>query len=486
MSLPPPLKAGRNDPCLCGSGKKYKQCCLKVASASDDSPWRQQRDASGRLAQEMLNFARQNFARDLDAAWLDFNQDDAPLPIEEDPEEGQIFVPYFLFDWDPEPRPRRRPPVVGLIARSYLSKKGSRLPELERLILEQAFTQPLTFYEVVRCNPGEGIVVRDVLLGAETDVIERTASRLLRPGDLSYGQICELPEVTTLGRLAPLCIPPSHKAAIVELRTHLRKKIAKQNRELTVPDLIRYREDIRTTYLNVRDSMRTPPRLTNTDGDPFVLHTLTFRTGSALAAFEALAPLARGISKTELLKGAKFDGDGALLGVELPWQKKGNRIHQDWDNTLLGQLSISGRSLVVDVNSEKRAAKIRQEIERRLGILVTHRKTVTQRPEAVLEKTKRRHTGNRSVSQPKSEEPAFTEEMQAEIQRQVENWIFQKVPALGGRTPLEAVGDPDGKEIVESLLLGWERQNETIADPQVFRPDINAIRRLLQLTPSAR
>ena len=70
--------------------------------------------------------------------------------------------------------------------------------------------------------------------------------------------------------------------------------------------------------------------------------------------------------------------DGALLSVELPWQKKGNRIHQDWDNTLLGHLSISGRSLVVDVNSEKRAAKIRQEIERRLGILVTHQKTVTQ------------------------------------------------------------------------------------------------------------
>jgi hypothetical protein len=482
MPLPPHRKTGRNDPCPCGSGKKYKQCCLKVASASDDSPWRQQRDASGRLAQEMLNFARQNFAGNLDAAWLDFNQDDSPLPIEEDPEEGQIFVPYFLFDWDPEPRSRRRLP--GLIARSYLSKKGSRLPELERLILEQALTQPLSFYEVVRCNPGERMVLRDVLLGAEMDVIERTASRMLQPGDLSYGQICELPAVTTLGRLAPLCIPPRHKAAIVGLRRKLQKKIAKQNRELTVPDLIRYREDIRTTYLNVRDSIRTPPRLTNTDGDPFVLHTLTFRTGSAHAAFEALAPLARGISKSELLKGAKFAGDGTLLSVEIPWQKKGNRIHKDWDNTLLGHLRISGRSLVVDVNSENRAAKIRQEIERSLGILVTHQKT--QRSEATLEKTKHRHTANRSLSQPESEEPAFTEEMQAEIQRQVENWIFQKVPVLGGRTPLEAVGDPDGKEIVESLLLGWERQYETMTDLRAFRPDINAIRRLLQLTPSAR
>ncbi len=52
------------------------------------------------------------------------------------------------------------------------------------------------------------MVLRDVLIGGEMEVIERTASRMLRPGDLGYGQICELPEVTTLGRLAPLCIPP--------------------------------------------------------------------------------------------------------------------------------------------------------------------------------------------------------------------------------------------------------------------------------------
>jgi hypothetical protein len=490
MPLPPHQKTGRNDPCPCGSGKKYKQCCLKIASASDDSPWIQQHDASARLTQEMLNFAGQNFLSNLGAAWLDFNQDDSPIPVEEDTEEAQIFVPYFLFDWDPEPRSRRGPPVAGLIARSYLSKKGSRLPELERLILEQALTQPLSFYEVVRCRPGEGMVVRDVLLGEEVEVVERAASRMLRPGDLGYGQLCELPEVTTFSRLAPLCISPSYKASIVGLRRKLQKKVAKQNRELTVADLIRCREDIRSVYLNIRDARRTPPRLTNTDGDPFVLHTLTFRTGSALAAFEALAPLARGIPKTELLKGAKFDAVGTLLTVELPWQKKGNRIHKDWDNTLLGHLTISGRSLVVDVNSEKRAAKIRQEIERRLGILVTHQKTVTQRPEAAPEKAKHRQTAKRSVSQPKSEEPsadpAFTAEMQAEIQRQAENWIFQKVPLLGGRTPLEAIADPDGKEIVESLLLGWERQNETMTDPGVFRPDINAIRRLLQLIPSVR
>lgn len=35
-------KAGRNDPCPCGSGKKYKRCCLTQTDArvEDDSPVR--------------------------------------------------------------------------------------------------------------------------------------------------------------------------------------------------------------------------------------------------------------------------------------------------------------------------------------------------------------------------------------------------------------------------------------------------------------
>ena len=28
-ALEPPVKVGRNDPCPCGSGKKYKKCCMQ-------------------------------------------------------------------------------------------------------------------------------------------------------------------------------------------------------------------------------------------------------------------------------------------------------------------------------------------------------------------------------------------------------------------------------------------------------------------------
>ena len=35
--------------------------------------------------------------------------------------------------------------------------------------------------------------------------------------------------------------------------------------------------------------------------------------------------------------------------------------------------------------------------------------------------------------------------------------------------------------MVEALLQGWERQNEVPGSPGIVRPDINALRRLLNL-----
>ena len=32
-------KIGRNDPCPCGSGKKYKQCCERKAQALSPTAW---------------------------------------------------------------------------------------------------------------------------------------------------------------------------------------------------------------------------------------------------------------------------------------------------------------------------------------------------------------------------------------------------------------------------------------------------------------
>jgi hypothetical protein len=484
-------KTGRNDPCPCGSGKKYKHCCLSSGPAatsgpaSSDTPWSRQRDASDRITKDLLKVVQREFSDHVVEAWLDFNQSPNPELLEEMPEEISIFSPYLIFEWDPYPPARRSgaKPKAGAVTQSYMENHATRLSGLELQILEQAVSRPVSFYEVVRSDPGRGVVLRDLLIGEETQVEEHSASKTMRPGDLTYGQIWILPEVATLGRLAPRVISPDSKVEIVALRAKLRRKIAKQNRQLSTSDLIRYKEEIRTVYLDIRDALRRPPKLQNTDGDPFVFHTLTFRIGSAQVAFDALAPMAWHMTKEELLDSAEWNPDGSLQSAEFDWSVKGNPMHKTWDNTILGHLKISGRSLVADVNSAKRAKRLREEIERRLGLHATHLSTTSKTPEEMIMKRKKLgQTPPRKIEAGDPPlDPELMREFEAQMQQEIEGWVHQKLPALGGRTPLEAVADPDGREIVEALLLGWERHYEKPGTPGTLRPDFDALRRLLKL-----
>jgi hypothetical protein len=476
----PSVKLGRNDPCICGSGKKYKRCCLMSQHVPDESPWQKQRDAADRLGDELLKFAKRRFGDRLPEVWADYNQEDFPDSLDNYPAEEQLFFPYFFYDWDPDrPRLRRgQRPKPGIVAQGFLLEKARRLSDLERAILEQNISQPNSFYEVLRCEPGHGMRLRDVLIGGEAEVEEHAGSRLLRQGNLVYARLCRLPDVTSLTCLAPVAIPPRNIADIVALRIWLRKKAVRQNRELETRDLFRYAEKIRHTYLDIRDSLHGPPHLANTDGEPLELHTLTFRVGSAQVAFDALAPLAWGWSKEELLEDAELDEDGTLRSVEIDWVKKGNKMHKHWDNTIMGHMKISGRSLVVDVNSANRAAKIRKEIEDRLGMMAFHLGTRVQTQEEMIEEAKQRRAAG-PIPQP-PQDPELVEMNRAVLQEETEAWVHRRIPLLGGRTPMEAVADPDGREIVESLLWGWERDNSGPVSP-----DLGAVRRLLNLPVGA-
>ena len=493
MRSHPREKTGRNDPCPCGSGKKYKRCCLSNTTLAIpgpetlDTPWSRQRDASDRLTADLMRHFKRDFGDDALNAWADFNQDHDPVSLSEMPHELSIFSPYVLFEWDPE-RPLRRSaqkPKGGVVVTAYLKRAANRLSALELLILEQAIARPVSFYEIVRVHPGRGVVLRDLLIGEETEIEEHSGSEMMRSGDVLYAQLWILPEVATLGRLAPIPIPPDRKVEIIKLRTELQRKIKKQNRELAAADLTRYADKIRTIYLDIRDALTKPPKLQNTDGEPFLSHKLHFNTQSAQSTFDALASLAWGVTKEELLEEAERSPDGSLRSIEFAWIKKGNKMNKGWENTVLGHLKIFGKTLLVEVNSANRAKRIREEIEQRLGSQATHVGTETETPEQMMKQAKQRKALRSTEEETNQDDlmrdPEFRRQVEAEVQKQVEGWVRTKIPALGGRTPLQAVADPDGREMVEALLQGWERQNEVPGSAGIVRPDINALRRLLNL-----
>ena len=236
----------------------------------------------------------------------------------------------------------------------------------------------------------------------------------------------------------------------------MQRKIKKQNRELSAADLTRYTDEIRAVYVDIRDALSKPPKLQNTDGEPFLSHKIHFNTQSAQSTFDALASLAWGVTKKSLLEEAERSPDGSLRSIEFVWLKKGNKMHPSWESTVLGHLKIFGKTLLVEVNSANRAKRIREEIEQRLGSQAMHVGTETESPEQMLKQAKQRKA-LRGAEEEIDEDDLMRD---PEVRRQIKGWVRTKVPALGGRTPLQAVADPDGREMVEALLQGWERQNE--------------------------
>jgi hypothetical protein len=176
-----------------------------------------------------------------------------------------------------------------------------------------------------------------------------------------------------------------------------------------------------------------------------------------------------------------------LQSVAFDWRKQGNAKIPSWDNTILGNIKISGHTMVAEVNSKNRADRLCKEISSRLGRAAALDELSAATVEEMLAKTPKQSRTQRKQDDELGQallDPEARSHLQQIIQKQVDDWVHLKVPALGGRTPLQAVAEPDGQEIVESLLLDWERRAAEGLYQAGIRPDFNAIRKLLNLTPA--
>lgn len=97
------MKTGRNEPCPCGSGKRYKVCC--EAAPDTESPqmlaWRRLGRAVQDHAPKLLNFIAESHGREaIPEAWEEFTlRSGEPF----DPQSPQVtlFYPWMFHVWRP-------------------------------------------------------------------------------------------------------------------------------------------------------------------------------------------------------------------------------------------------------------------------------------------------------------------------------------------------------------------------------------------------
>ena len=169
---------GRNDPCPCGSGMKYKKCCLSKAYVEKGEG---KEDAvREKVVQDLLKFFNENFADSLadarDIFWSDFvpekHLDDETLPLA-DINFWEWVVHDYLIDEEDEKT------LIDLYMES-----GSKISINEHRVLSMMKNSVISLYEVQEVFPDKGLLLKDLLLGGEYDVREKAATKSVRKWDI--------------------------------------------------------------------------------------------------------------------------------------------------------------------------------------------------------------------------------------------------------------------------------------------------------------
>lgn len=488
-------KIGRNDPCPCGSGKKYKHCChdKEVHSSipdawGQDPEWSNIRLTEGKLIDAIIGFGIKECGDDFlqDALdefgiWGEHSVDEQHLET--------IVIPWVAFNWTPETAeigPDGLEIVEQPLGLHFLDENAGRLDDYEQRFILAACAEPFSFFAVTGVVAGKSMELRDIFLDRTFTVKEAKASTTLKRGDILFARVVLLDGQAIVVGMAPLAIPPTEHTRFLDIRDEIKKEMRDEGFEFNLEGVREWDLEMRDAYFSAAEFLTNPPRpeLQNTDGDPISFVKLHFELRcSPQEAFDGLRSLA--LYQEGILEDATRDENGNLLEVNFDWMRKGNKKHKSWDNTVLGSLEIKGKTLTVEVNSEKRAKKIQSEIAKRLGKKAAFKRAVHESVDAKLEEMQAQ-SGSPAFEQSLREQEEFASrpEVQAIVKAQMEAhweaWYNERVPALQNKTPLEAARTKAGRERLEALLIDFERRNEVVAQP-FLRVDIEAMRKKLGL-----
>jgi hypothetical protein len=484
------MRIGRNDPCHCGSGKKYKRCCLEKDQATSlvDHEWQRLRATEGVVVHLLMHAAHEWYGSGfLEKAWQEYvASSHESLSMEQAPEAGTSFVPWALFNYIPQEEPEGEAPNEVPLAFEYLMEAANELDPSEKQFVLEACRLPITFWSVQEVDSGTGLRLRDLFTDTEHVVRERKASEVLRKGDLVYTRVIALGQIAVMFGLAPIPFPPNFHFDILDAR----ETLFGPRRKISIKDLQEFEPFLRQLYFGLRRRLLNPqpPILQNTDGDPLEFVKLTYQLDLLpRTAFEKLRSLNPLETEEAILADATQNDNGELQTLTFSWMKKGNEKHRSWDNTILGNITIEGDKLIVEVNSQKRSELIQMEIAKRLGdntVLQSGSSKSVEESFAEREESE----GSEELQQQRDEQAglAAMPEVQAFMKdlakKHWDEWLNESIPLLLGKTPRQAAKTVAGRERLEALLVDFERVAAETDDP-AFAPDVTKLRRELGLLP---
>ena len=443
-------RVGRNDPCPCGSGRKYKKCHL----AADEAGHAENRSASAmheldeRLVVRLTRFALEEFGEKWEAFQDDFADSVAASPLA---------WPWSVYGFQVDGR---------TVADTYRAARGRRCSPEERRWMDAQRAAWLSVWEVEAVDPGKTLTLRDLLSDERRIVRETQASQILVRRHAVLGRVVDHDGVSLLCGTHPRPLPPFHAAEVARLaRGRLRRRRAVPVERLRDASLGGYLIRRWEEAVEDSDARSTIPRdLRNHDGDPLLVTVDHFEVTGAMQAVDTR------ISGIEGARQEGSDGDSSTWAFLRP----DDPAQPDGEATVVGRAELNATALRAETNSRTRADTLRERIEAACGSRVRHRAREHSDPLALLKR----------AGKPRPAPPASPEEegVVAEYKaRHYADWADRPLPALNDRTPRECVRTAAGRRAVDLLLKDMEHR-EHRGPGRPF--DFSTIRRDIGLAPS--
>ena len=246
---------GRNDPCPCGSGKKYKRCCADLGAAAD----REHR----RLATEVTKWAEAQYPGTIEASYRDF-RGEYDGNVEADVE---FIATWFLHEW--------KLPRGGTPLERYAE---SGTDDSLRALADQLASAKLNLWRVIEVFPGKSLVIEPFSGGERAPIASTNISTVVGPWDLILGRLrADAMELWGPSR----CYAASDEQGLRHLLERLARRLGIDPDDI---EQIARRSPAELLHYRAPD-----PILLTTEGDPVVFVTARWKAAhtGARAAFES-------------------------------------------------------------------------------------------------------------------------------------------------------------------------------------------------------
>lgn len=448
-------RVGRNDPCPCGSGRKYKKCCL----SSHQQQHRQAREHEQvherdlRWVAQLHRYALQRFGRKFERGFEDFLEPEDALPLA---------APWLVFGRAIEGR---------TVVDWFLEERGRALPAADRAWLEAQRDAWLSLWEVTGVIPGERLSMRDLLTGETREIREVEGSKFAVARDTLLARVVDFEGVSLLCGMHPRVLPPRYAAvALEDAQAKLRRKRAVPPERLNDGKFGRHL--IRTWDELVEDfdeEQRRPRELSNTDGDPLLLTIDRF----------ALVDTDTAGLESRLLALPEVSGPPTGVRDDAPrvfvFLRPGGPAAGAGGSTVIGRAWIESQQLNVETNSVRRADDLRARLESVLQGTLRHRSREHSDPlSEAFAHTRDAPAAHASAASPEAEE-ALLEYKREHYRR----WLDESIPALDGKTPRQAARTARGRAELDLLLREMENMEQRAAGAHAY--DFGELRKALGL-----